>query len=82
MVQIKIERIGDDSYQAMKFHCNLAISLVPGLGDITFGKPTSNAWCAEIVGPHPRFKFCRIEGEQLIRMEKWEVEAWLKNRSE
>jgi hypothetical protein len=59
MVQIKIERIGDDVDQTLKFWTMVTNDLIPGLGDITFGKKTSRAWCAEIVGIHPKYKFKR-----------------------
>lgn len=131
MVQIKIERIGDDTSQQLGFYRKMTNKLIPGLGDMTFGKTPSSAWCAEITGLHPKFKFerkflkgnrsyvnanrvgsrgvfdyfnlengklyevsspvswknidryfCRIENDELIRMDSDEVLKCLKNRSE
>lgn len=59
MVQIKLERFGEDTRQLLRMWSNLTNDLVPGLGDVTFGSWPRKSWCAEITGPDPRYKFAR-----------------------
>lgn len=57
---LKIECIGDDTDQHLKFHRNLTNSLIPGLGDLTFGKSMKRYWVAEITGTCPKYKYQRV----------------------
>src|SRR5262245_32437940 len=58
--QIKIEAIGDDTDQLLRFFTSFTNELVPGLGDMTFGgKPKPSYWVAQITGVHERFKYER-----------------------
>ena len=132
MVQIKIERIGDDTDALLGMWRKVANDIVPGLGDVTFGTERAcKAWCAEITGFHPKYRFerkfmranrdytyanktgsrgvydyfnlenghiydisspiswknteryyCRIENNELVKMNKKEVEEWLNTHSE
>jgi len=57
---LKLELIGDNANQLMKFHRNMMNDLSPGLGDAAIGKGFgSSSWVAEITGLHPKFKFDR-----------------------
>lgn|SRR4030067_966599 len=57
---LKIEAIGDNTDQELRFYRNLTNSLVPGLGDLTFGEVKKGYWVAEIVGHDPKYKYQRI----------------------
>lgn len=61
--QIKIEAIGDDTDQLLRAYANFTNSLVPGLGDMTFGtnngKPKPSYWVAQITGVHQVFHYER-----------------------
>jgi hypothetical protein len=60
MIQIKIERIGDDARAGMELWRRvLNDACGPGIGDVVIGRMPSRAWCAEITGPDPRFGFAR-----------------------
>lgn len=59
MYVLKIECIGDDTDQLFKMYRNLTNDLMPGLGDITFGKTTKRYWVAEIMGSSPKYKYER-----------------------
>lgn len=68
--QIKIEAVGDDVDQMLRFFSTMTNDLVPGLGDMTFGtnngKPKPSYWVAQIIGVHPVFKYERkfIKGKK------------------
>lgn len=57
--QIKIEAIGDDVDQLLRFFTGLTNALEPGLGDVTFGKPKKSYWVAQITGVDPKYKYAR-----------------------
>ena len=57
--QIKIEAIGDDVDQTLRFFTGLTNGLVPGLGDVTFGKPIKTYWVAQITGVDLKYKYAR-----------------------
>lgn len=60
MVQIKIERIGDDTREMARFYTNMFNEILPGSGDTIIGKPwPSRSWCCEIVGVDPVYKLKR-----------------------
>lgn len=62
MVQIKIERIGDNIRDEVGFYKNLTNHLFPGAGDALFGKKgtiPSRAWVCKIIGEDPKYKFKR-----------------------
>ena len=57
---LKIEAIGDDADQSLRFFTDLTNMLVPGLGDVTFGeKPKPSYWVAQITGVHEKYKYER-----------------------
>ena len=60
MIQIKLERIGDDVRSYAKL-CRGIIdeALGKGLGSAVVGNIPSPCFCAEITGLHPKFKFER-----------------------
>ena len=68
---LKVECIADHADHLMKVHRNLANSLIPGLGDYTFGKMPRGYWVAEIIGRHPKFRFQR----EFLRFKKDYSEA-------
>lgn len=57
--QIKIEAIGDDVDQMLRFFTGLTNEMVPGLGDVTFGKPAKTYWVAQITGVDLKYKYAR-----------------------
>lgn len=59
MIQIAIERIGDDSRQAVESQRRGLNTFGTGLGDAIVGKATSRAWCAEITGFDPKYRYRR-----------------------
>ena len=59
MIQIKIERIGDNLSSRMKLYTKQINNILPGLGEAVIGKFPSRGWCAEIIGLHPKYKFDR-----------------------
>jgi len=59
MIQIKIERIGDNNQEYFSLWDKVLSDLIPGLGNAVIGKPPALAFCAEITGLHPKFKFER-----------------------
>lgn len=60
MVQIKLERIGDDQHEMMRFGANLINqNIAPGIGASIVGKPPRREWCAEITGTDPKYRFAR-----------------------
>jgi hypothetical protein len=60
MVQIKLERIGDDRDYAFDLGRAQADAVFPGLGNMVFGKRKfCKAWCAEVIGFHEQYKFAR-----------------------
>jgi hypothetical protein len=59
MYLLKIECIGDDTHQVLKLYRNLTNELMPGLGDMTFGKSQKPYWVAEITGEDSKYKFKR-----------------------
>lgn len=56
---IRIEAIGDDTDQELRSFRNFTNSLVPGLGDLTFGENKQSYWVARILGFDPQFKYNR-----------------------
>ena len=56
---LKIEAIGDDVDQMLRFFTQLTNDLSPGLGNMTFGKPLQTYWVAQITGVDPKYKYAR-----------------------
>jgi hypothetical protein len=57
---LKIEAIGDNTYQYMKLWTGILNSGMPGLGDLLAGDaPKSACWVAQIVGFDPKYKYAR-----------------------
>lgn len=62
MIQIKIERIGDNTRAQAKFYKNFANSLISGAGDALFGQNgtiPSRSWVCKILGEDTKYKFKR-----------------------
>ncbi len=57
---LKIEAIGDNADQMCRFYRCLTNSMVPGLGDITFGKSFKSYWVAQITGFDKQYKYQRV----------------------
>ncbi len=63
---LKIEAIGDDADQMIRLWMNILNEGMPGLGDMTFGKPLHSYWVAQITGHDPKYKYARqfIKGKK------------------
>lgn len=60
MIQIKLERIGDDTDALCKMCSGIVDdNTVKGAGRHIVGRPPRREWCAEIVGTHPKYRFER-----------------------
>lgn len=57
---IKLELFGENYRQMHVFYTKMTNEVVPGLGDLTFGKGfPKSCWVAKITGLHPKWKFER-----------------------
>jgi len=56
---LEIELFGEDTRQMLRTWNNLTNSLVPGLGDATFGSLSPSGWVAEIRGTDAKYKYAR-----------------------
>lgn len=57
---LKIEAIGDNTYQYTKLWTGILNSGMPGLGDMLTGDaPKSACWVSQIVGFDPKYKYVR-----------------------
>jgi hypothetical protein len=56
---LEIELIGDNSVQEIRQWNKLTNSLIPGLGDATFGSVPPAGWVAEITGFDPKYRYAR-----------------------
>ena len=57
---LKLEAIGDNTYQYMKLWTGILNSGMPGLGDMLTGDaPKSACWVAQIIGFDPKYKYAR-----------------------
>jgi len=57
--QMKIEAIGDDVDQMLRLWTNILNEGLPGLGDMTLGKPLHTYWVAQITGDDSKYKYAR-----------------------
>lgn len=61
MVQIKLERIGDDTNSLMRLASGIIDeNLGKGLGKSVIGNIKHREWCAEITGFDKKYKFSRL----------------------
>lgn len=58
---LELELIGDDSNQRFKFYSDLVDDGfgTDGIGEALFGRPPIYVWVAEIIGPHPKYRYGR-----------------------
>lgn len=60
MIQIKLERIGDDHREMSRFASSLIDNNIGnGAGATIVGRSTRREWCAEIVSVDPKYKYER-----------------------
>jgi len=56
---LKIEAIGDNVDQELKLYRDMTNFMMPGLGDMTFGKSKRNYWVAKITGYDSKYHYER-----------------------
>lgn len=59
MIQIKLERIGDDTWANLELGRRMVNDVLPGAGEVAIGAWPQRAWCAEITGLDQRYGFER-----------------------
>jgi len=57
---LRVEAIGDNADGMLRVWRNLANSMVPDLGTMTFGTIPKRYWVAEITGPDPKYRWKRV----------------------
>jgi len=60
LTQIKLEAIGSDLNETLKFYTNMYNEILPGLGYAAIGSVPKRYWCAEITGFDAVYKYSRF----------------------